>query len=130
MIAKKHSRRLGDLQLRILQELWNRGELSVAAVHEALVPERKLAYTTIATMMRKMEARGLMRHREEGRTFYYAPLVTADEVSRGMGDHLVQTLFKGSLASAVSFLLKSREVTRAELDEVERIVTEAKRKRK
>ena len=120
--------RLGDLQLRILQVLWERREASVADVHAELKPERGLAYTTISTMLRKMEVRGLVAHREEGRTFFYRALVAAEEVSRSVGTHLVERLFEGSLPDAVSHLLTSRAVSRAELDQLEELIKQAKRR--
>ena len=85
--------RLGDLQLRILEILWDRREASVAEVHEVLRPERELAYTTVATMLRKMEARELVEHREEGRAFLYRAKVEAEEVNRSAGEHFVGRLF-------------------------------------
>ena len=120
--------RLGDLQLRILEILWDRREASVAEVHEVLKPERDLAYTTVATMLRKMEARELVEHREEGRAFLYRAKVEAEEVNRSAGEHFVGRLFEGSLADAVSHLLTTREVSRAELDELEKMIREAKRR--
>ncbi len=122
--------RLGDLQLRILQSLWARPDSSVAEVHAELKPERDLAYTTVATMLRKMEARGLVAHREEGRSFLYRALVAAEEVSRSVGQHLVDRLSSGSLTEAVSHLLTSREVSRDELDQLEKLIKEAKRRSK
>jgi hypothetical protein len=68
-VVMKSSRdhfRIGDLQLRILKELWACAEASVAEVHATVGSERSLAHTTIATMLRKMEERGLVGHREEG----------------------------------------------------------------
>ncbi|MBX3745523.1 MAG: BlaI/MecI/CopY family transcriptional regulator [Verrucomicrobiae bacterium] len=120
--------RVGDLQLRILQVLWDADESSVATVHKALQPERDLAYTTIATMLRKMEDRGLVGHREEGRTFLYRARVAADQVGRSMTDHVVESLFQGSLAGAVNHLLQTREVTREDLNELERLIRAAKRR--
>ena len=122
--------RLGDLQLRILQSLWDRPDSSVAEVHAELKPERDLAYTTVATMLRKMETRGLVAHREEGRSFLYRALVAAAEVSRSVGQHLVDRLSAGSLTEAVSHLLTSREVSRDELDQLEKLIKEAKRRSK
>jgi predicted transcriptional regulator len=122
--------RLGELQLRILEVLWERPDSGVGAVHEALKPERDLAYTTIATMLRKMEARGLVTHREEGRSFLYRAAVAADDVNRSAGEHFVERLFEGSLADAVSHLLTTREVTRAELDQLEQLIRDAKRRAK
>lgn len=122
--------RLGDLQLRILEILWARGEAAVADVHAVLKPERDLAYTTVATMLRKMEARNLVSHREEGRAFLYRADVASEAVTRSAGDHFVGRLFEGSLADAVSHLLTTREVSRTELDQIERIIREAKRRAK
>ncbi len=127
---KSSTHRLGDLQLRILQSLWARPDASVADVHSELKPERDLAHTTIATMLRKMEARGLVTHREEGRSFLYRANVAADEVSRSVGNHLVEKLFEGSLSGAVHHLLTTREVSRAELEELEKLIKEAKRRSK
>ena len=127
---KPNHHRLGDLQLRILQVLWERREASVADVHADLKPERDLAYTTIATMLRKMEARELVAHREEGRTFLYRAMVAAEEVNRSVGTHLVERLFEGSVADAVSHLLTSRAVSRAELDQLEKLIKDAKRRAK
>ena len=126
-MPKPKTHRLGDLQLRILEVLWKQEEAPVSAVHEALGGSAEFAYTTIATMLRKMEDRRLVRHRTEGRSFIYRAAVQADEVSRGVGDHLVDRLFAGSLADAVSQLLSSREVSRTELDEIGKLIA-AKRK--
>lgn len=127
---KSPTHRLGDLQLRILQSLWARPDASVADVHAELKPERDLAHTTIATMLRKMEVRGLVTHREEGRSFLYRARVVADEVNRSVGQHLVERLFEGSLTDAVSHLLTTREVSREELDQLAKLIQQAKRKTK
>ena len=79
--------RLGDLQLEIMKVLWERGEASVADVAAAL-DGATLAYTTIATMLRKMEARGLVRHTSEGRRFLYRAAVTPDAVYAGTSEGL------------------------------------------
>jgi predicted transcriptional regulator len=119
--------RLGDLQLEIMKVLWDRGAASVAVVHEALAAERGLAYTTVATMLRKMEARGLVRHRMDGRSFIYRAAVPAEAVSRGMAGHLLDRLFEGSLADMVRHLLTTREVSAEELSKLQRLIAERKK---
>jgi BlaI family penicillinase repressor len=128
-MSKPSVHRLGDLQLKIMKSLWQRQSASVADVHEDLGGNAELAYTTVATMLRKMEVRGLVGHRQEGRSFIYHPAIGAEEVHKSMADHLVDRLFEGSLASMVSHLLTSREVTRDELDEIEKMVAQRKRQR-
>ena len=128
-MSKSKIHRLGDLQLRIMKVLWSSGEATVAAVHQALGAESDLAYTTVATMLRKMEARGLLRHRLEARSFVYRAAVAEEEVSRGMADHLLERLFEGSLADMVRHLLSHRDVSRAELSKLEKLIAERKRGR-
>ena len=122
--AKIH--RVGDLQLQILKVLWDRGEATVSDVMEALTGS-ELAYTTVATMLRKMEARGLVAHRTEGRSFMYRPKVNAGDVSHRMANHLVDRLFEGSLFDAVNHLLTTREVSRDELAKIERLIAEKRK---
>jgi predicted transcriptional regulator len=133
MTTEDRSFRLGDLQLAIMKVLWRLAEATVADVHAQLV-EQQLAYTTIATMLRKMEDRGLVAHREptgEGhaRRFVYRPAVSEHDVTRGMTDDLVERLFKGSLASTVSHLLEAREVSQEELEAIEQLVRRHKAER-
>jgi len=129
-MPKNKTHRLGDLQLRIMKVLWERREATVAEVLDALDDtDASLAYTTIATMLRKMEARGLVSHRAEGRSFIYRAKVAADDVSRSMANHLVDRLFEGSLLDAVNHLLSSREVSPDELRQLEKLIVERRKKR-
>jgi len=126
-MSKSKTFRLGDLQLRMMKVLWERGETTVAEMHKALAGEGDLAYTTVATMLRKMEGRSLVDHRMEGRSFVYRASVAADAVTRGMADHLLERLFAGSLSDMVSHLLSRREISREELSKLERLIAERKR---
>ena len=120
-MPKERGIRLGDLQLRIMRVLWDSGATTVSEVQQRLGRQR-LAYTTVATMLRKMEERGLVDHLEEGRKFLYRAVVSMDEVTRSMTGDLVDRLFDGSLAEAVSHLLESREISREELDRLEQLI--------
>ena len=124
-MADQRPLRLGDLQLKIMKVLWKLGTASVARVHQELRADR-LAYTTVATMLRKMEARGLVGHEEQGRRFIYAPAVSEEEVNRHTTADLVDRLFEGSLAEAVSHLLQTRDVSPEELDRLERLIHDRK----
>ena len=127
-MANERTYRLGDLQLRIMRILWESGPASVADVQDRLGGQ-PLAYTTVATMLRKMEDRNLVRHQETQRRFMYEAAITAEEVTRSMADDLVDRLFEGSLAQAVSHLLDTRQVSRQELAELEQLVHERKKRR-
>jgi predicted transcriptional regulator len=127
MKSKTNIHRLGDLQLRIMKVLWANGEITVAGMHEAVAGERSLAYTTMATMLRKMEERGLVTHRVEGRSFLYRAAVAEEDVSRSMADALLDRLFEGSMAEMVRHLLSTREVSRKELSALEKLIAERKK---
>ncbi|HYE31966.1 MAG TPA: BlaI/MecI/CopY family transcriptional regulator [Methylomirabilota bacterium] len=121
-------RKLGSLQLQILKHLWSHPKSTVAEVHEALA-SLNLAFTTVATMLRKMEERGLVKHDTEGRKFLYSAAVQEQAVTRGMAGELLDKLFEGSLANMVSHLLTMREVSRTELDQIEKLVAERKKRK-
>jgi len=120
------SYRLGDLQLRIMRVLWRFGPLGVGEVRDKLDGD-DLAYTTIATMLRKMEDRGLVDHETQDRKFIYAAAVDEQDVTRSMADDLVDRLFEGSLAQTVSHLLQTRDVAPNELAELEAIIRKRKK---
>jgi predicted transcriptional regulator len=124
---RKASYRLGDMQLKIMKVLWERAEASVAEVHQVLGADTEPAYTTVATMLRKMELRGLVRHRSEGRRFLYRAAVPPEAVTRSMAGDILERLFEGSLSDLLSHLLETRAVSRAELDALERLIAERKK---
>ncbi len=125
-MTERATYRLGDLQLRIMRVLWSLGSARVSDVQDALDGDR-LAYTTIATMLRKMEDRGLVRHEAEQRRFIYMPSVSEEEVTQCMADDMVDRLFEGSLANTVSHLLRTREVTHDELIRLEQLIRQRKK---
>jgi predicted transcriptional regulator len=115
---------LSGLQLRLMKVLWERDEVGVADVQADL---SGLAYTTVATLLRRMEARGLVTHRVDGRRFLYRAAVPPDAVTRGMLDDVLERLFEGSLSDMLSHLLATREVSKDELRRLERLIAERKK---
>ena len=93
-----------------MKVLWERGEATSSEVHAALRPGRGLAPTTIATMLRKMEGKGVVAHRSEGRVFVYRPTVTEAVVRRSMVAEVVDRLFAGDPAALVSHLVAEAEL--------------------
>jgi predicted transcriptional regulator len=118
---------LGNLQLAILRVLWTHGEATAGDVHAALQPERGLAPTTIATMLKKMEGRGLVTHRDEGRRFIYRPAVSEETVTREMVADLTDRLFGGRVTGLVNHLIAEHDIDRAELAELNRLIAQAER---
>ncbi|MBK7876983.1 MAG: BlaI/MecI/CopY family transcriptional regulator [Planctomycetes bacterium] len=119
---------LGDLQHAIMRVLWAEGEATVARVQEALEDERDRALTTIATMLVKMEKKGIVAHRSEGRQFVYRPLVSETEVQRSMVGELTDMLFGGDVTALVSHLLTEQEIDDKELARLKALIAEHRSK--
>jgi predicted transcriptional regulator len=112
-------------ELEILKVLWEQGPASVKDVHRALsAGEPGLAFTTVQTMLRVMEGKGLVRHREQGRTFVYIPLFTRDESTLRFLDRV----FDGAASQLVQSLLRSERVSAEELERMHALIAAARRR--
>ena len=116
------AKRLGVLELAVMQIIWDRGEVTVRDVWEILYPTRKLAYTTVATVIRQIEDKDFLTHRKDGRTYVYRPLVKRETVSRGMVGDLLDGLFRGSASAMVTTLIETQRVSPDEIDEIQRMI--------
>jgi predicted transcriptional regulator len=106
---------LSDLQLDLMRVLWARGEASTAEVAEALAGSRDLAYTTVATLLTRLEKRGLLDARREGRQVLYRPRVAEHEVRRSMVSGLLGSLFGGDARALLAHLLREEEIEPGDL---------------
>jgi BlaI family transcriptional regulator, penicillinase repressor len=114
-----------ELQLAILRILWERGEATGSEVQEALAPERTLAQSTVATLLSRMERKGLLAHRTEGRQFVYRAEVSEEAVRSSVVDELgglAGELFRGDVAALVSHLLTAQEVAPGDLARVRALI--------
>lgn len=118
------SHHLAELQYAIMRVLWDKGEATVAEVQEALASEKSRALTTIATMLTKMERKGVVSHRNEGRQFVYRPKVSQSDVHRSMVADLTERLFSGDFAALVSHLLTDQEIDAVELKRLKALIAE------
>ncbi len=113
---------LAKLQLAIMHVLWERGEATVGDVRAALKPARSLAYTTVGTMLAKMEEKGQAKHRSDGRVNVYRATIRQDQVSRSMVTDLADRLFQGDVTQMVCHLLDGSEITPANLAELKKLI--------
>jgi BlaI family penicillinase repressor len=117
--------RLTELQLEIMNVLWERGEASVADVRAALKPDRDLAHTTVSTLLSRLEKKGIVQHRPDGRLYMYSPAVAAARVQRGVMRGLsgmLDRLFGGDLTHAVSHLLSKSDIDEDDLARVKELI--------
>ena len=113
--------RLTASQLTVMQVLWSRDEASVADVQRAMTG-RRLALTTVATMLVRLEQRGLVSHRAEGRQYIYRSRVSPADVRETVTRELLRNLFDGDVTAFVTQLLDSRKLTREEVADLQRLV--------
>ena len=112
-------------ELEILKVLWGLGSASVREVHQHMCPDGELAYNTVQTLLRIMDDKGLVRHQRRGRTFVYSPRHTRQrETSR-----LLDKVFDGALDQFVVSLINSKNVSAAELKNLEKIIADARRRK-
>lgn len=116
---------LTELQADILKVLWARGETTVVDVHDALRAGRRVAQSTVATLLSRMEKKGLVAHRVDGRQYVYRALVDEGQVRRSVVaefTELAGRLFEGDVATMVSHLLTAQEVEGRDLARIREMV--------
>lgn len=93
-----------ELQLAVLRALWTAGEATAAEVRTALPGERRLAPTTVATLLSRLERRGLVEHRAAGRQYVFRARVGEPEVRRAAVEGVVRRFFGGDRAALARYL--------------------------
>ena len=116
-------------EMEILKLLWENGPSSVREVHRRLVEanpdDHDLAYNTAQTLLRLMEAKGLVGHLVAGRSFIYSPRFSRDESARRFLDRV----FDGAASQLMLSLLRSEQISPDELERMHALIAEARRTR-
>jgi len=112
-----------ERELDILKVLWDIGEAKVRDVHEALCRQQQTAFTTVQTLLRIMAEKGLVKQRIEGRTLYYSPRHTREQVS----SRFLNRVFDGALDKLVINMLRAENVSPDEMRELEKLIAKARR---
>jgi predicted transcriptional regulator len=113
---------------QIMDIIFARGEATAAEVNAAL-PDQP-SYSTVRTLLRILEEKGHLKHREDGQRFIYMPTKTRAAESKSALKRVVQTFFSGSLADAVAALVDTADgkLSPDELKRIEAIIKKAKTK--
>ncbi len=116
---------LTGLQLSIMEVLWQRGEATTQESWDVLSYRRPLALTTVATILSRLERKGVVAHRREGRQHVYRAMVTRAEVRRSKVRDLMENLFDGDAAQLISHLVRADDVDPDELVRIRELLEEA-----
>lgn len=109
-----------DRELDVMAVLWERGSATVAEVRAKLADD--LAYTTVLTVLRTLEEKGHVEHREEGKAHRYFPLVERRVAGRSALARLIDTVFNGSPELLLTQLVSDRELSDDELKRLRKLM--------
>jgi BlaI family penicillinase repressor len=117
-----HLPRLTPPQLAILKVLWERSEATVVEIQQALRAKRPMAATTVATLLSRLEKRGLVAYRTEGRQYVYRAVLKEQDAQQHALVEVTKGLFAGDVATMVSQLLSSHELRPGDLARVRQLI--------
>jgi BlaI family transcriptional regulator, penicillinase repressor len=118
------SRTLTELELEIMKIVWQVKSATVRDVYETLLERRKIAYTTVMTMMRILEQKQYLKRRLEERAYVYQATRSSNKVIKGMVREFVNRVFNGSAQPLLAHLVEDRRLSEKDLKEISRMIRE------
>jgi len=116
---------LGELQLKIVRVLYGIKEGTVYDVLESLPNKDRPKYTTVLTVLRSLEKRGLLSHTmTEDRRYLYRPIISANRLEQGIIHSVLKKVFRGNVRDLVCTLLDAKKLSADELEEINRLIEE------
>jgi len=124
-MAKAETNPLTPAQREIMEIVWESGEVTVADVRAALSASRDVARNTVQTMMVRLEERGWLTHREDGRTFVYSAKRARKATLGAKVSQMVDRMFSGSPEEMVTALIEYRGLTAEEAKRIREMINKA-----
>jgi BlaI family transcriptional regulator, penicillinase repressor len=116
---------LGARERQIMDAIFALGEASVSDVQQKLADPP--SYSAVRTMIRLLETKGLLKHRQEGTKYVYRPIQSKDSASKSALSHIVKTFFDGSPSDAVAALFETEKLTKNDLTQIETLIQQARK---
>ncbi len=128
-MTQRNNIKLSPLELKAMEALWNLGRASIREVLEQLPVRKTLAYTTVQTLVLRLEAKGALRkQRKIGNAYVFVPVITRAQAYRRLVDDFLE-LFSGSPQPVMSHLADTGKLTLDDLRDLERILRKRKTRR-
>ena len=124
-MARPTSPTLTNGETRLMNVLWEKERATVAEVVAALPRRHPVAYNTVQTMLRILEAKGYVAHEQMGRAFVYRPLIERQAARRRALVHLVKALFDNSPSLLVIDVLRDEHLDPAEIERLKKLIRDA-----
>lgn len=119
---KMPNKMLTEVELELMTILWKLDEASVAEVIDELPNDRKLAYTSVSTIVRILEQKEFLGSRKEGRGHIYFPLIQKSDYESKAVKHVVDKVFQGTPLLLVKQLLNSTKLSESEIKELKNLI--------
>jgi BlaI family transcriptional regulator, penicillinase repressor len=113
---------LTEQELEIMKIVWGREVATVRDVYEALLARRKIAYTTVMTMMKILEQKKYLRKTQEDRAYVYRPAKPKNQVIKSMVQEFVNRVFNGSAEPLLVHLIEDQRFSEKDLEEIARMI--------
>jgi len=113
-------------ELEIMKLVWERKSATVRDIYEVLLERRKIAYTTVMTVMKTLETKGYLSKRRQDRAFMYRPIHAKNEVIGGMIREFIDRVFNGSAEPLLVHLVRARHVREKDLQAMARMIEKIK----
>ena len=128
-MTQKNNIKLSPLELKAMEALWKLGRASIREILEQLPVRKTLAYTTVQTLVFRLEAKGALRkQRKIGNAYVFVPVITRRQAYRRLVSDFLE-LFSGSPQPVMSHLAETGKLTLEDLRDLERILQERKTRR-
>jgi len=119
---------LTDAELEVMQVLWDLKEATVRDVMKALPAQNQWAYTTVATVFKVLEKKGVVKSKKADRAHLFIPIVSRDSYEVKTVNHVVKKVFRGEATSFVMKLLDETKLTKEEADSLRKILNKGYQK--
>lgn len=124
MTSRNTGRPLTALQQAILERLWAQGEATAERLREALRPEHPLKDSSVRTLLRRLEARGYVSHRVDGKTFVYSAAIPPRGVAAGAVREIIDRFWSGSVEKFLVGMIDEKVLSKRALERLARRVRE------
>jgi BlaI family penicillinase repressor len=121
-MTERELRKISPAETEVLRLVWQFGEATVQQVCDHLPQERNIAYATVQTLLRRLEKKGYLKHRTEGKAHVFYPATKREEViTRSVNDFLSR-LFGGDPIPLMHYLAEHGKITAEDIEALKRLI--------
>jgi predicted transcriptional regulator len=127
---KRPHRALGELEQLLMEFIWSQGSSTAEACRAALLPARSLKDSTIRTVLRRLEEKGLLKHQVEGRTFFYQATQPRRHFAARAVQHIIDRFCGGSVEQLLVGMVEDKVLKQKDLEQLARRITRQRGEKK